>query len=101
MANRIGLQSLLEDLLGSRNVYYQPPASIELKYPCIIYSKNAEDVTFANDSPYSHRQGYKITVVDQNPDSLIPGKIALLPTCRFSVHYTKDNLNHDVYNIYY
>lgn len=101
MGTRLGLQAKLEELLGTRNVYFQPPATVTMNYPCIVYAKNAEDVGFANDNPYKNHQGYKVTVIDKNPDSLIPAKIAKLPLSRFSVHYTKDNLNHDVYNIYY
>ena len=38
MANRLDLQALLEDLLGSRNVYYQPPESVKMNYPAIVYA---------------------------------------------------------------
>lgn len=38
MDNRLKLQSKLESLLGSGNVYFQPPETIKLKYPCIVYS---------------------------------------------------------------
>lgn len=51
--------------------------------------------------PYNYRVGYQVTVIDRNPDSLIPGKIASLPMCKFDRHYKAENLNHDVYNLYY
>ena len=101
MGTRLGLQQLLKDLLGTGNVYYQPPETVKLVYPCIVYAKNAEGVIYADNSPYKNHQGYKVTVIDTDPDSLIPAKISRLPLSKFSVHYTKDNLNHDVYNIYY
>jgi hypothetical protein len=56
---------------------------------------------YANDKPYLHRIRYEITVIDNNPDSEIPAKIGTLPMSSFERHYTKDNLNHDIYNIYY
>lgn len=56
---------------------------------------------YANGEPYMHVIGYKVTIIDANPDSLIPGKIALLPMCSFDRHYKSNNLNHDVYNLYY
>lgn len=101
MEKRVQLQADLENLLGSRNVYYQPPETVKLCYPCIIYSRDDEDVLHANDKPYKRQVRYSVVVIDKNPDSLIPGKIADLPLCSFERHYTKDNLNHDVYNLYY
>ena len=49
MANRIDLQSLLEELLGSKNVYYQPPESVKMQYDAIRYSKKQIAVSHAND----------------------------------------------------
>lgn len=101
MGTRFQLQTLLEELIGSRNVYFQPPETVKLNYPCIIYSRSSIDTDFANDKPYQHKIQYKLTVIDSNPDSEIPTKIATLPMCSFDRHYTANNLNHDVYNLYY
>lgn len=102
MNNRLELQSLLEGLLGSRNVYFQPPESVKLQYPCIIYSRGVvETTTFANDKPYTQRIRYSVTIIDKNPDSEIPKKIAALPMCLYERHFTSDNLNHEIYNLYY
>ena len=101
MGNRLELQTLLENTLGSRNVYFQPPESIKLKYPCIIYTRNAGTTRYADDLPYVIRTQYQITVLDYNPDSEIPGKVAKLQLCRFNRAYTANNLNHDVFSIYY
>jgi hypothetical protein len=56
---------------------------------------------FADNKPYNHQKAYMVTVIDRNPDSEIPEKIAMLPMCKFNRHYTKDNLNHDIYTLYY
>lgn len=101
MGNRVQLQTILETLLGSRNVYFQPPENFKLLYPCIIYKRNNVLIDFADDAPYNHKTQYNITVIDRDPDSEIPMNIAKLPMCRFERYYTADNLNHDVYNIYY
>lgn len=92
---------MLEELLGSSNVYFQPPPSIKLKYPCIVYHKSMENAIFADDRPYNRRNRYKVTVIDRDPDSLIPDKVGELPMCTFDRHYTSDKLNHDVYNLYF
>ena len=39
MDRRLQLHEELCSVLGSRNVYFQPPETIKLTYPCIIYSK--------------------------------------------------------------
>ena len=101
MGTRVQLQSLLENILGSRNVYFQPPESVKLCYPCIIYSRNKNQTWFADDKPYNHQIQYTLIIIDSNPDSLIPGKIADLPMCTYDRRYNKDNLNHEIYNLYY
>lgn len=99
--NRIKLQSLLEDILGSRNVYYQPPPTIQMKYPAIVYSRADIKNTHANDLVYAQNHAYNICVIDKNPDSKIVEKISELPQCSFNKHYEADNLNHDVFKLYY
>lgn len=101
MASRIQLQAELEGILGSRNVYYQPPASVKMSYPAIVYSRNDIQNDFANNNVYTQNRSYEVIVIDKNPDSEIVDKISQLPMCRFDRHYTSDNLNHDVFTIFY
>lgn len=101
MATRSNLQSILEDILGTRNVYFQPPTSLKLKYPCIIYQRTSGDTQFSDNNPYIYTKRYQIIHIDPNPDSEIPRKIAMLPMCKHDRTYTADNLTHDVFNIYY
>lgn len=101
MGSRIELQSFLENLLGSRNVYFQAPPSTSMNYPCIIYEKSSIKSKFANNSLYMYKKAYSITIIDSNPDSDIPDKFLKLPLCSFDRHYKSDNLYHDVYNLYY
>lgn len=101
MGLRTDLQSKLEALLGSRNVYFQPPATVKIQYPCIIYTRHQDRTNHADNVKYQTRKSYQVTVVDKDPDSLIPDKVFHLPLCRFDRHYTADNLNHDVFILYY
>ena len=101
MATRVDLQNVLEELLGSRNVYYQPPESLKMNYPAIVYSRKMIDNSYANNSVYKQNYAYEITVIDKNPDSEIVNKVSKLPTCRFDRHFKSDNLNHDVFTLYY
>ena len=99
--NRIELQTLLEEVLGSKQVYFQPPSSIRMKYPAIVYSRSNIENLPANDSVYIQRYSYTITVMDYDPDSEIVKKISLIPRIRFDNHFTSDGLNHDVFTITY
>jgi len=101
MAQRLDLHETLVDILGTSNVYFQPPPSIQMNYPCIVYSRDKLETTFADDHPYSHDMRYQVTVIDRNPDSGIPSKIAELPKCVFDRFYTADNLNHDVFKLFF
>ena len=101
MDKRLQLQTLLETLLGSRNVYFQPPSNIQMKFPAIIYERDNSWVEHASNLPYAHQKRYQVTVVDPNPDSLLPDKVEKLPLCSFNRHFVVDNLNHNVFSIYF
>lgn len=101
MGTRLELQALLENILGSRNVYYQPPASVLMKYPAIVYSRYDIENFHANNGVYGQVTAYQVTVIDKNPDSEYVKKISTLPLCMYDRHYVSDNLNHDVFTLYY
>lgn len=72
-----------------------------MKFPCVIYEWDNEIVRHANNIPYGFDKRYQITVVDGDPDSLIPREVAKLPMSAFDRFYVADNLNHTVYNVYF
>lgn len=101
MANRLSLQTLFEELLGSRNVYYDPPESVKMHYDAIRYSRSDIVNTHANDSVYMQDDRYEVIAIYRDPDSELPRKISRLPKCAFDRHYVADNLHHDVFTLYY
>lgn len=101
MGTRMDLQVLLETLLGSTNVYYQPPEALKLSYPAIIYSKSKIDTKKANDSTYLKNTRYNIIVVDKMPDNPVIDKLLSLPYCSYDRHYNSDKLNHDSLTLYH
>lgn len=101
MHNRLDLHELLCEVLGSRNVYYSPPESVKIKYPAIVYSRSDINNKFANDSVYKQSHVYSITVIDDDPDSEIVERMSSIPKCKFDRHFVSDNLNHDVFTLYY
>jgi len=89
-------------LLGSRNVYFQPPESIKMKYPCIVYSLSKLVYNHANNRVYKSAKAYEVVIIDRNPDGNIYDKIPQqFPMCRFEREYTADDLNHYMFTIFY
>lgn len=101
MASRVELQSKLEELLGSNNVYYQSPESVKMNYPAIRYKKTKIKPTHANNAVYLKSTCYEVTVIDQKPDNPVIDKLLELPMCSHDRHYSSNNLNHDVLTLYY
>jgi len=101
MGTRQELQDLLANLLGSDNVYFQPPPTLTMAYPCIVYKRDYATVTHADNKPYTNQLRYLVIVIDRDPDSDIPGKVAMLPKCTFDRFYTAEQLNHDVYKLFF
>ena len=101
MASRLELQSKFEELLGSRNVYYQPPKSMEMSYTAIKYSMSDVDVRHADDTSYSKTIKYELIVIAKKQDDPVIEKLLELPYCSYDRHYVSDNLHHDVLILYY
>jgi len=99
--NREELHQILVEVLGSDNVYFQPPSNIVMKYPCIVYNRDQNHTRHANNALYRYMKRYQVTIIDRDPDSEIPDKVAHLPLCSFNRFFRADNLNHDVYTLYF
>lgn len=99
----MGRQKELQKILESFGVaaYFQPPETIRLSYPCIIYSLADILKEYADNHLYVGRDRYNMTLIDSNPNNEIVHKLIELPYCRFDRFYTSDNLNHWTYEIYF
>lgn len=101
MGTRLELQAKLESMLGTSNVYYQPPENLKMNYPAIRFQK-ADDITYHGDNiKYLNRNCYDITVIDELPDNEVINKILALPYSSFDRNYKANNLNHDVIKLYF
>lgn len=105
---RTDLHDILVNLIGQqvtshpeRHVFYQPPETVKLSYPCIIYKWSGDSLVHADNEKYRKFNRYQIMVIDRNPDSAIPDLVADLPYCRFDRAFAADNLNHFTYDIYF
>lgn len=101
MAQRLELQQLFVDILGSDHAYFQPPESVKMQYPCIVYHTDFLLSDWADDKPYLKGTRYLVTVIDRDPDSVIPGKIQDLERCVYDRFFTADNLNHHVFKLFF
>lgn len=98
---RYELQAKLKEIIGNNNVYFQPPETLKMSYPCIVYELSKHQDRHANNGLYGFHSQYQITLIDRNPDS--PTKDALhgLPLTSLSSTFTMDGLNHFVFTTYF
>jgi hypothetical protein len=99
MGRRLDLHAILVAI--TPHVYFQPPASLEIQYPCIVYQMDNARTEFAGNMPYMYKKRYQITVMDQDPDSIIPDTVAGLQSALFDRHFTANNLHHSVFTLYF
>lgn len=97
--DRLYLHDQLIGILGSSKVYFQQPTM--MSYPCIVYKLDDIEAVHANDKQYWNMKRYLVTVIDKDPDTLIPDKLLTLPYCSFETYFVANNLNHYIYSIYY
>ena len=101
MSSRVELHDKFVSILGNRNVYFQPPETVKLTYPCIIYSLSNIDTHKADDITYFKKKQYDIQVIDRDAESEIPDKLLELPYCSFDRQFTSSNLYHFNLTIFY
>lgn len=94
------LDATFRSILGNGNVYFQPPTSVTLKYPAIVYRLNRIKPSHADNGVYVTMPSYTVTVIDPSPKGVIAEKVAMLPSCIHTSSFKKDNLNQDTFTIY-
>lgn len=92
----------LVEILGSRNVYFEPPESIKMVYPCIVYHRSPDEVVKADNRNYLIHTPYAVTYIHFSPDvDDIYDALENLDYSRHSRTYNSDGLRHDTFDIYY
>lgn len=97
--SRNQLHQLLKEIV--QPVYFQSPPNTGMTFPCIVYSRDDEEVVFADNIPYNRAKRYQVTVIDRDPDSPLPDKVAELPLCSYDRNFVVDDLNHDVFTLFF
>ena len=72
---RLILDEKLRRILGSTNVYFEPPASLIMKYPCIRYKRSNIDVIFADNKVYLGKNRYEIIAIFEDADDDLPDRL--------------------------
>ena len=101
MASRLKLSGILNAIPGVKKVYFQPPESVKLVYPCIIYKMTSIDTWYADNALYMSRNEYQVMVIDTDPDTKIPDLVSQLPLCRAERFFVSDNLYHYPFTLYF
>ena len=98
---RLELSKILRGLIESDNVYFQPPPSVEMKYPAIVYEREKIESTNADNTKYLKHVRYMLKYISRNPDDEMVFKLSDLPYCSHQRRYVADGLYHDVFELYY
>ena len=99
--SRKELDDKLREVLGSSNVYFQPPESIHLQFPCIVYSLENQNDVPADNRAYRRLKRYSLTYITKDPDDPKVNEINDLQYCSMNRPFTSDNLHHFVFTIYH
>ena len=97
MATRLEVSAKLKEL--GIPTYYQPPETIKMTYPCIVYHLENDQTLNADNQIYNRKKRYSVTIIDRNPDSELPDQFSDIFGVRMERHYTADNLHHFSYTI--
>lgn len=102
MKTRIQLHEKLLALFGSYRIYFQPPPTIKMEYPAIVYVLSDAHQLQADNTNYRITKRYTLTFIHRDPDiDLMDDMLSAFELCSFDRRFVNDNLYHDVYSLYY
>lgn len=84
------------------NVYFQPPESKKMTYPCIRFERTNALTSYADNNPYQITKRYTITLITKTSDNdEYLDKLLKLPMCTYDRQFITEGLVHDVFTIYF
>lgn len=100
--DRLDLHKILMELFAPNKVYHEPPESIKLTYPCIIYGRDYIRSEKADNINYINSNRYQLTIIDRAPDNEVIEKILnRFPMASYDRHFISDGLHHDTLTLYF
>jgi hypothetical protein len=101
MDKRVELHKKLVEALGSNYVYFQPPESVKLVYPAIVYDLSNVRKVRTNNGVYLFHDCYTVIhIYDDVEMNMTHQMMETFQYCGFDRQYISDGLYHDVYTIY-
>jgi hypothetical protein len=94
------LSEILHDILGSDNVYFDPPESIKMKYPAIVYTRAKIDTRKADNLKYLSSDRFEVTFIHKDADNSIVDAILDIPYASMDRMFKVNDLRHDVFTVY-
>ena len=98
---RLQLDNILRTTLWSTNVYFDPPESFKLQYPCIVYNFAGNADIHAENNRYLRRKRYDMIYITRNADDPMVDKLDDLRFCSLARPYFANGLFHYAYTIFY
>ena len=96
------LRAVQEEILGYQHTYFEPTESVRMKYDAVVYQRSDMNVRRASDRSYMIRDGYQVTVISRDPETLVPRAIQNhFERCSPGRFFVRDNLYHFPFTIYY
>lgn len=102
-SERVELQRMLKGLFPNAqeaHVYFQPPESVKLVYPCMVYKLSDMPQLWANNLPYHWEHAYELTYISRDANDPMVEKLIALRETKFVRYFSADNLHHFVYIIF-
>ena len=107
MANELKWEDLRDQLYlihDTENVYYDPPESIRMDFPCFRFELNNLDVKHADNKAYSKKPRWAVTYITRDIEEIEQVAEEMLEHfkyCNFDTSFRADNLEHAVFNLYF
>ena len=105
MANKLKWEQIRDILYTiTENVYYDPPTSIQMKFPCFRFTMNNTDSKYADNLSYLRTKRWAITFITRDVeelDDVINQMLIKFKYCTHETTFKADNLNHAVFNLYF
>lgn len=101
MAPRLSLQQMLETILGSDEVHFQPGSNVTMSYPAIVYNVDGLETEWADNLAYKQDVEYQVVVIFEDPDDDLWRKIGRLPKSSFIRQEVVENLYHYYFSLYF
>lgn len=98
------LRDILYTIHNTENVYYDPPTSIQMKFPCFRFTMNNTNVTYADNFTYLRKPRWTVTYITRDVEDIEPLIKDMFDNFKYLVQETQfkaENLQHVVFNLYY